>query len=239
MNIDQFIQGEEQRLNTIESPSQKLGLLTNLFEVRKKSGIKRNNYVDFKKFIDLYIEVVKSANFGYDDINSQKVKKTLGYLELDERIAASRYAVSVMARELPEHDRSWLIKLMNEATVQHIFHLKQYRQYPKAFAFILSNSFSSLLIFLFSFFILVNIILLPAHFPSWAVFKISYENYSPNFYLNHILNVLTLFSDLDNNFKIIPLNWIAVLGSIASKIIFLLIIVNFIYRKLTDKIKLQ
>ena len=60
-----------------------------------------------------------------------------------------------------------------------------------------------------------------------------------NFIVNHFLNMCSLFADIDNDLKINPLNWLGVLLIIFSKIIFILLIVNFIYRKLSDKIAVK
>lgn len=238
-DFTQIIDSEEQKLITDLEPAQRLGILYNLFELKKRAGINRDNYINFKNFINCYIEVVKKCDYGYDHLNQNKIEEVIGYLETDEKVSGLRYAISIMAKELPEYDRRWLIEIINKAEIKQIVHRKQYKLYLKALVLFLSNRLQRLIVVLICFFIIIYIALLPAISPQFIMFQISYDKYSNNFWLNHFLNVLTLFADFDNNFKIYPLNGLAVIISVAAKIFFVLLIINFLYRKITDKIKVQ
>jgi len=237
--IDDIIRADEQKLKECSNPNNGLNILYNLIILKNKDSNKKENYKDFKKFIDFYIEVVKLSDYGYDKLNHNKIEKVLNFLNFEEQISALNYAISVSARELPEHDKNWFIERKNKAEVQNILCKKQFRYYPKALLLVCSYSIFRLFLIVLCFLLLVFVLLLPASDPSYSIFKITYENYSSNFLVNHLLNILSHFSDIDNNFKIEPMNWFALILLILGKLLFILIIVNFIYRKITDKINIK
>lgn len=237
--INDIIKADEEKLKECSNPNNGLNILYNLIILKNKGNDKRENYKDFKKFIDYYIEVVKLSDYGYDRLNHNKIEKILSFLNFEEQISALNYAISVSARELPEHDKNWFIDRKNKAEVQNILCKKQFRYYPKALLLVCSYSIFRLFLIVISFLLLVFVLLLPAFDPSCAIFKITYENYSDKFVLNHLLNILSHFSDIDNDFKIVPLNWFGLTLLILGKLLFILIIVNFIYRKITDKINIK
>jgi hypothetical protein len=238
-DIYQIIALEEEKLSKVSNAGEGLNILYNLMILKNKNGDKEGNYKGFKKFIDYYIEVVKLSDYGYDKLNHSKIENLLQLLNYEEQISALNYAISVSARELPEHDKNWFIERKHSAEVNHIFACHHYKLYFKAVMLFCANSLHRLFLVILIFFILVITILLPAFNENLILFNITYDNYSSCFFLNHILNVISHFADLDNDFEINPLNWIGVLLLIVGKLFFILIVVNFVYRKISDKINIK
>ena len=163
----------------------------------------------------------------------------LEYLNYEEQISALNYAISVTVRELPEYDKDWFIEKKRDAEVNHIFKNRIYNQYFKGIMFYFAHSLKRLMIVILIFFAMVISILLPATEGSFILFRITYDNYSNNFIVNHLLNVITHFAGIDNEFKVEPVNWLGVLLLVSAKLFFVLIVVNFVYRKITDKLNIQ
>jgi hypothetical protein len=147
-----------------------------------------------------------------------------------------QYITSVSSRELPEYERTWFITRKHKSEIKQIFESKNYLLYPKTVFLYLGQSISRLLFGLTVLFIITCIILLPAPIDSIAIFEVTYENYSHCSLLNHIINVLTLFADLENSLKVKPICLFGLLIIIFGKLIFVTFIINFFYFKISDKI---
>jgi hypothetical protein len=78
--------------------------------------------------------------------------------------------------------------------------------------------------------------LLPAPIDSLAILEVSYEIYTQNSLLNHIMNVFALFADLDNELKVEPIGLFGLMIIIIGKLLFITFIINFFYYKISDKI---
>lgn len=238
-NIDEFIANEELKLEQSVSINEKIGILYNLIIFNNSILKNKDNYKNIKKLIGYCIEQIKISDYGYDTINYNKLNTVLIFLGYKEQIAIYKYSLSTLKRELPEHDTEWFLNKLNRAEINDILCNRKFIKYPKAIFLIASTDLKSLLIILLLFIGVVYLVLLPSHYSSLAIFNITYENYSSNFYVNHMLNILSLFSDLDNDFKIVSINGLGLLEIILAKIIFLLLIVNFIYKKVSDKISIK
>lgn len=237
--ISEIIQLEEKKLYGDISPSYGLNVLYNLMLIKNKNGQIKGNYKDFKKFIEYYIEVVKLSDYGYDNLNHSKIEKLLNLLNYEEQISALNYAISVSVRELPEHDKDWFIQRKHKAEIANIFNKKIYKHYLRGCMLYCGSSLSRLILLVLGFIILVTIVLLPASNPRFILFNIEYDNYSRFFFLNHFLNIISHLTDLDNDFKITPVNWFGLCLLILGKLLFIFIVVNFIYRKISDKLNIK
>lgn len=238
-NIEELIQTEENKLTENRSANELANIYYNLICLRHNTGSKNDTYKNIKRFFDNYIESIKGENYGYDNFNYQKIINLLDLLKLNEQIAILQYAISTTARELPEHDRNWFISKKHEIEIRDILTNRKISQFPKAFLLYCSHSVRRLLITLLAFFLLVYVVLLPAQSSEVVLFIIKYESYSSNFTLNHLLNVISLFSDLDNNLKVTPIGLTGLIIAVIGKIFFVALIVNFIYIKISDKIALK
>ena len=234
--ITELISKGELRYKKSKSIYEKIGIKYNLIILKYEHGHRESIYINVKEFIELEVQLIKSAQYGYDSINREKLSNILNFLRYEEQISAIKFALSVLKKELPEMDKDWLYNKREITEVKMIFSKRKFEEYPKALLLYTGISIKNLLIVFITLFTLVYCIFLPAQFSCFHLFSITYEYYSPIFYLNHLFNVITLFCGFDNNFKIQPLNGIGIFILAFGKIAFILLIVNFIYRKISDKI---
>lgn len=236
MTIEEILRAENEKLKKTINASEKSNILFNIIKLKTKDTKSNEIYSDIKKFIDAYVESIKLADYGYDNFNYAKINRLIGLLPANQQISIVQYITSVTARELPDYERTWFIQRKHSAEIKHICESKKYILYPKTILLYLGQSIIRLLLGLLILFILALLFLLPAPTESMAVFKVTFENYSQLTLLNHTMNVLALFADLDNNIRIEPINLFGLFLIISGKIIFLVVIVNFIYYKIADKI---
>lgn len=236
MTIRDIIAEEYKKLSASKNESEKSNILYNIIKLKVKSSQSDGLYKDIKQFSDLYIETIKLADYGYDNYNYSKIDQLIEYLPLNEQISILQYIISVSARELPEHERTWFITRKHKSEIKQIIESKNYILFPKTIFLYLGQSIFRLFIGLSVLFIITCLILLPAPVDSLAIFEISYENYSHNSVLNHTMNVLALFADLENNLKVEPIGLFGLMLIIIGKLLFITFIINFFYFKISDKI---
>ena len=237
--IDEIIKSEELKLNQSISAKESSDILYNLIFIKKKTNPYNNKYKDIKKFFNLYIKSKNDENFGYENLNYKKIDKLINLLKPAEKPVIIDYFISILIREFPEANREWFIAKKHDCEISLIINEKKYMQYPKLLFLFFGKNIIRLIIALFSLFLLTSLFLLPALNDFFIIFNIQYENYSDLFYFNHVLNTLSLFSGLSNNLKITPINWFGLLVLIFGKILFIILIVNFIYIKITDKMSIK
>ena len=81
------------------------------------------------------------------------------------------------------------------------------------------------------------VVLLPA--PAWSVtmLEVKYHNYHTNFLLNHILNVLSGFIDLTDDYKVEPINKSGFLLCGLGKLAFIGVVTNILVEQIGKRIK--
>lgn len=237
--LHELLKTEEERLKNAENPNEKVNILYNLIIVKGKNNIKENIYIDTKTLLNSYIELVKINDFGYDLICQEKILKIIKLLNLNEQLAILNYLLSSLAREFPEMEKEWIQDAIKRVKIKKIIKEKKYHLYPQAILLFSSLSIYKLILALSFFIFIVFVTLLPAPRAWMAVFHIKYANYADTFYLNHFLNILSNFCDIDNGCEILALNYLGLLVQICGKVLFILLIANFIYKKLSDQISIR
>lgn len=227
---------QSESIKNITSPSIGTNWLYNLILLKRSINDKTEIYKLSKSFIIHYIALIKESDFGYDTFNYDKIEKILGCIDYKSQISLLQFIISNMTKELPEYDKEWFVLKKNRIQIKDIlqdFKLSKTLELTSLFA---GLNIYTLIVTLSLVFLITSIILLPSPNSFFEIFEIKYDTYSTCFILNHFLNILTLFADFDNEFKITPLNWFATIIMVAGKVMFIILIVNFVFTKITDKI---
>jgi|GEM_PF-1823541 len=235
----EIVRKEQERLKMSTNPNEEVNILNNLIVIKHNNPqiiLENTIYVCIKMLINKYVELIKINDFGYDLFCYSKLFKVISFLNYSEQLSILNYLFSVLDKEFPQIEKECLIRFIKVVKIDKIFSEKEYKNFPQALLLYSSLDIKTLVISLFLFILLVIIILLPACFESMEIFKIKYESYSDNFVINHVLNVLTLFGDIKNGFVVTSSNIFGVILQLFGKITFILLIVNFIYKKISDKI---
>ena len=181
MSLSEIIYNEENSLKNSKSPNESVNILYNLIKLYHKNNQKDDVYKNIKKFMVFYIELIKDADYGYDNFNYNKINDVLSLTSAEERISILQYIISVSSRELPEHGREWFVLRKHNAEISNIKENRQYKLYFRMALLYLGQSINRLIIVFILFFALVFTALLPSPFESITIFKIKYELYSNNF----------------------------------------------------------
>lgn len=236
MAIEDIINEEYKKLDASLSELEKSNILYNILKLKIKTSQFDGLYKDIKQFADSYIETIKLADYGYDNYNYSKIEQLIEYLPSNQQISILQYLISVSSRELPEHDRTWFVTRKHKSEIKEILESKNCLLYPKIVFLYLGQSISRLILGLIVLFTITCFILLPAPIDLLSIFQVSYESYSQNSSLNHIMNVLSLFADLENDLKVEPNGLLGFIVIITGKLLFTTFILNFFYFKISDKI---
>lgn len=237
--IESFLKSEESRFGTETNPNVKIGILFNLITLKNDKGITVSNYLDIKELVHLYFETIKCNSFGYDEMNHQKLNNLFLLLTPNERLSLIQYTLSMYSKELPEHNKDWLLAAKYMAEIDLIILNKSYARYPKIILLYSSTGFGRLFLLLTLLVILLTVILLPAPFVSWRLFSLDYYTYTDIFLWNHLLNVLSYLSGLDAHFEVTPLNPSGLILFMCLRLLIAVVIVNFIYTKILDRISVK
>lgn len=226
---------ESDAIKNISSPAEAVNRIYNLISMKASVNDKDGIYKLTKLFIIYYVQVIKDADYGYDDFNFFKIKNVLGHLNYKSQISILQFIISTMTKELPEYEKEWFVNFKNEIQIKEILEDFKFSRITKLISLYTGLNIWTLITALLIVYLLASLIFLPSPFDIFEIFEVKYEKYSSDFIVNHFLNILTLFADIDNDFKIIPLNWFATLLLVTGKVAFILMVVNFVYTKITNK----
>lgn len=202
-------------------------------------GIKKNNrlverykqslYNDVKHFLINYLQSFETEDYGYDVPNEDKVKEAIDSLPQKECLAMYRFA-RVLYEERG-YDTAFIERKVNQLKTIVAFDEKHY------FKFLLQLSSYNVWTLLLSYLVficIVLIVLLPAPFSWFSILDVNLHEFVQSTPKNYLLNTLAIVSGSDYGQTIVPTGTRGMLLLITGKIIFYLLIVNFILKKLED-----
>lgn len=236
-NIKKLIEIEEENIRQSKDSNEIVNRIYNLIFIKHEE--KFSIYTDIKTFIKYYTKLVETNKYGYDSLCYDKAFKVIDLLPYNERISLLNFLISTIVREYPEFEIETIQTKIKTIKIKTIFVEKEWLKIPNAILLWSSLRLSTLFFVLLLFIVIVYVILLPAPTFFTPLFEIKHANYSNNLHLNHILNVLSLFVGIDNSCEIRALNPLGLIELMVGKIVFILVIVNFVYKKITDKISIK
>lgn len=237
--IEQYIESQYNQLKAYKYKANSQ-ILYNLIQVKAKMGVpnyKQSLYLDVKKFTEAYIKASDKLDYGYDEILISKLLSSVSVLEGSQQISilynvrrmmwARGYDTDCLLYEIKKIERK--IAWSGNA-----------RQKIYAVCLWISATWWALIVSYFVYIILLGFVLLPAPLDCMQLFTIEFKPLNSNNVINHILNTLGLMTGNENiSPKILPIGIMGMGYLIIGKILFYLIIANFIYRKLEEYITLK
>ena len=202
-------------------------------------GIKRKNtyleryrqplYLDVKHFIMNHLNSFDSEDYGYDIPNNNKVFDAIGALPAKEQLAMCRYASKLY--EDCGYETSFLDKKINLLRMKIACNEHRYLSFLlRLSAYNFWTLIGSYLLFL----IVVYVVLLPAPYDWMGILQIDPHDFGLGIVKNQLMNVLALVTDGDYAPKIVPCGLRGMALVILGKVLFYLLIGNFIVKKLSD-----
>jgi hypothetical protein len=239
-----LIDKEQLKFDKETSPSSKANYLNNIIRM-KKSVYSKNSYTvyiyhDIKLWLSNYVKSFDENQYNYDIFSKDTVSQMISLVSEDRQMSLYYYLIRQLKMNSHTNDKiSWceskikkleIDELLKNCNVFNIFNL--------VFLFSSYNIFT-LVITSIIYIGIVNILFLPEYYLGFKLFIIEYETYYPdNFILNHILNVTNyLFNFSNGDFKIIVNSFHGMLILVLLKIIFYLLIINFILVEMSRSLR--
>ena len=202
-------------------------------------GIKQNNkelerygqplYLDVKHFITQHLDSFDTEDYGYDIPNNDKLLKAICSLPAKEQLAMCRYASGLY--ENRGYETSFLDKRINCLRMKIAASEHHYVSFLlRLSAHNIWTLLGSYLVFL----VIVYVVLLPAPCEWMGILEIEPHNFGLGSFKNQLMNVLALVMDGDYAPEITPCGLRGMALVIFGKVLFYLLIGNFVVKKLSD-----
>lgn len=208
----------------------------------------RSLYSDIKEFIKLYIENLDNYDFGYDQLNVEKLniinllapKERIAMIKYSERLAHSHgYEIEWLQKQIPIAkraicaDRFLHPKSHKLSLIEFIFNILQWIR------LLVTRNLFSLILTLILFFISISVFLLPAPFEWMEFFSIDYYDYNKDFITNHILNIANYLIGINSDdTSVRPMNVGGFIFFTTFKLLFFVVIVDFIIKNILKRISI-
>lgn len=192
-------------------------------------------YLDIKHFIDNYIISASFRDFGYDNLDLNKIYFAINS---ENSIEAKYELINHTTRKLKLYyydDLAEEIKLKKlKLKLELILKKKRITKYFEALLILTSFNLLSIFISLFILLLVILALMQNAFIEKFELYEFTYESFSKNDLLNQLLNVMAKPIGLAENFKIKSLNEISIILLILLKSLYLLIVSNYLYVKIKE-----
>lgn len=235
---------EEQRAKYAKSRNiaEKLAAINLIIQIEVKLDNPHREfelYKDIKQWIILYLQNISEKSSGYDEINFCKLGKIIKCLTTCDQVKILKFTRRLLSKD--HVDEETINKLDNLLAKTEIVSLNSekffFKRITKKIILYSSKDLTSLFVTCILLLICINIILLPAPYQFLEIYSIEYISYCENFYLNHFLNITAYMLDInEDDFVISTQCIIGVVLKIIGKILFYLIILNFLIKEVTKRL---
>lgn len=237
MNLENIYQ----KISTIDSSNHlKAGLYFSIIQIKKHIPSLRNVgnsiYIDAKQFISIYINSIEERDLGYDIIDTNKILKCIELVEdKHEQLLLAQNSYRLLKASGFEEESKKIKKIVN---IKKTSLLKNepfcFSKYIKLLLHLSTYNIFTIILTIFFLFTVSFIVLLPAPFEKWEIYKVTYHSYSEVFIINHFVNILTNVFAIDNQFKIETNSLFGIFSIIILKFFYVIFIVNYLYKKVID-----
>lgn len=240
-NLQRLIDIESHNLNNSVLYYQKLESQNSILQMKIHSGdasLISEVYVDIKYLIKYYIKSCEEKQHGYDDIDMTKIFSYVDILNIEQKAKVLAYLRRMLIlngfedeKEMCENTLSDVncelyLKKISVINVLKFLYIKSTNKIPITLASLILS------------FLIFYVVLLPTKIKYFQLFEIEYVKVSNIFWLNHFINLLFGLLQIDDDFKVKPLNWIGGFLVVFAKLLFVLLIINVLIKGISSKLKL-
>lgn len=239
--IDDYLKDIKNKYKDEEKLELKLEYLNVIIEVnlydKHRDNIKNEQlYYYVKAWIELYINIkIKNMKYGYDIINMESIHNQINeFYEAEKKQRLYKYTKSLLVNHF--HNSKDINECQEKIKELEIEILTDSHNIIDLFKLILLCSSKNFINLFLSIFICVTIISLML-IPDEKTIIIKYVSYCDNTYLNHFINITSYLFNLSNNGFEIYINSIgSLIAVIMAKLIFIVIVFNYIIIELYRKV---
>lgn len=238
--IEALIDDQYSKINETENSQNLVDLYYTLIQLKFDNPEYRDRNFsirnDLKKFFVSYLKSYEASQFGYDYISTKKILAILSNFDDDDikyqfyNFGYRKFLTSglddesrIFQKEIKKIRIRRNLAWSPDKIIGLFFDLSSYNLY-------------SLVLSLLFFASIYVIILVPTDNHLLHCFEIEYQDFSSNAVTNHILNCLTSLFAIKPAMEVKVLNIFGIGLLILGKVIFYVIVVNFVLRRLIDKL---
>lgn len=229
---------EKELIQFEEENFKRVNLIYSLIQLKKNSEnseIIKTIYVDVKLFIKTYIKSIENRDCGYDLLQPLKILTAINYVNnLNDRFNLLTYAYRNLKINEFESESDFIKDEINKTKTKI---LNSKRKYFSSLIHQCSYDLKSIAITVLTLFLFTNLILWPAPYKFMEVYEITYANYSSNFSVNHILNIIAKIGGVNDSFNVEINSIIGLFFLLLIKLLYIIFIVNFLFEKLKELIQ--
>lgn len=198
-------------------------------------------YQDIKRFITGQVITIEKRDYGYDVLNIQKIIKSITYLsKLEEQYALFHYTYRILKNNQFEKEAELVISKMKRIKLKLILEKENSKiKYIKFLWFLISYSWVAALIMIFSLFTTFYFITFPVMKDDYLAFIIKETHYIDCYPINHLYNIIAYLLGMSNSDFLTPINWKGISILLFSKALYITYITGFLYKTITDQLKLN
>jgi hypothetical protein len=223
-------------------------LFNRLFTKYQTNLRKDPNYIKFEAFKDmkiifeLYAKIYSFRSYSYNEVSIKTFSKLTSSFNCHKKKELYEYLAIKLIQEgndekideIQNHIRNLEISCLwdnikkKKSTIYNSLSL-----ILKLSAYNLRTLLLTCVIYV----LITSVIYLPAPYSWMQALEIKFTPFSGNNFFNRILNTLAHMFNLDNKMKVIPTNWQGVLLLVLGKAFSILVIINYVVKKILNKIK--
>lgn len=240
---NELVEREYQYLKDSTKSSKRVNHLNNIIRIKKSlyfgMEYERNVYKDIKNCLTEYINSMNESSYGYDIFCKKTVIGLLKNVSHEKQIILYNFLIRLLKINFHINDEIiWCESQIKKIELNELWSSCNLFNFGKIFFLLSSYNIYSLLVCLLLLLAFINILFLPETYTNIKLFKITYETYyNDNFILNHIVNVNNyLFNFSNGAFKIESIDLSSLFVLVSIKLIFYIVIINFIIKEISRKV---
>lgn len=228
--VNQVLQDEYNKYEAARKQHEKLNIISTIIQTKLKVSNPNSEiflYADVKKFLYHSVHACEESHYQYYEFDTQKIKKFIDYLKLEERIEVLEYLIKELKKNGNFRNVLFFSKCLKKEKIAHFFFNPSFIGFFKMVFTTITYNFFTLISTIIVLYLSYSLILLTQN----GLFKIEYVIYSKNAYVNHFLNTALSFCQVDTDFKTTPLNWKGVLMQVLFQLVLLTLTLNIILKE--------
>lgn len=241
MNLESILREQQEQIETSKLYRDKFDIQNNIIQINILSDDKYNSqylYRDLKSLFRLYILAVEERSYGYDSIERAKIKEYLELLPINQRVSLIRFFGRLLKNHGFEDEVKWIAVEADKAELINLASNFKLKSTFKLLYLAITYNYVTLISSLLFCISVEYLLLLPA--PGWSnvIFEVSYDNYNAIPNLNRLLNIFAGLFGVNEDFKVLGINWVGVVMIVTGKIVYILLLLNILVKQLLSRINI-
>lgn len=237
----EIIDEEYKKLKEAETYSAKLNLINTVILLKQNLSNSSNCslYADIRKFLEFNVYAHEESHREYYLIKENRIDEKLALVSDSERDSLLEFFIRELKKSGFEDISQFYYQKFKLARIKARFKKKTLINFLIGTLQLSAFNLLAISLSILVLFIILYIVLLPCPNPDFILFRIDFNDLHNNFFINHLLNILVFIFGLNEDVKVTPISSGGVLLGVIGKIVFYVIVINFLITELLKRIKIE